>query len=216
MKVNGELVRSERQKRAWSQQHLADACGLGLRTVQRIENTGIASYESVQALAACLELPHARLAARAQQRRLGQAIARRGAKAAGMVASFVAGAVFMSIQSVVADEVHMRLSVTDHPKAEDETPFETEINVEDGSAYELRFEDGFHLVILPEIRPDNKILFTVSIYASDDEDAEPILAPRIIVDSGREGVIQVGDLEFAGDRRGVEFKVYPTIQSAPR
>lgn len=51
MKVNSTLIKSEREKRAWSQEHLALVAGVGLRTIQRIETTGIASYESVKAIA---------------------------------------------------------------------------------------------------------------------------------------------------------------------
>lgn len=56
VQVDGELIRSEREKRAWSQEHLAAAAGIGARTVQRIEATGVASYESVRAISAALEI----------------------------------------------------------------------------------------------------------------------------------------------------------------
>jgi transcriptional regulator with XRE-family HTH domain len=55
--VDRDLIRSEREKRAWSQEHLAGAAGIGARTIQRIEATGIASYESVRAISAALEMP---------------------------------------------------------------------------------------------------------------------------------------------------------------
>jgi transcriptional regulator with XRE-family HTH domain len=51
MKLNATLIRQERDKRAWSQEHLADVTGLALRTIQRIESTGSASYESAGAIA---------------------------------------------------------------------------------------------------------------------------------------------------------------------
>jgi transcriptional regulator with XRE-family HTH domain len=57
VQVDRELIRSEREKRAWSQEHLSAAAGIGARTLQRIEATGIASYESVRALSAALEIP---------------------------------------------------------------------------------------------------------------------------------------------------------------
>jgi transcriptional regulator with XRE-family HTH domain len=57
MKIKAETVRSERIKRAWSQDQLAAAAGLSLRTVQRIEKSGIAASESVQALSAVLGVP---------------------------------------------------------------------------------------------------------------------------------------------------------------
>jgi transcriptional regulator with XRE-family HTH domain len=57
VQVDRDLIRSEREKRAWSQEHLAGAAGIGARTLQRIEATGVASYESVRALSAALEIP---------------------------------------------------------------------------------------------------------------------------------------------------------------
>ncbi|MBB1269711.1 helix-turn-helix transcriptional regulator [Shewanella sp. SR44-3] len=56
MKINTEKVIAERRLRAWSQQHLADASGVSLRTIQRVENNGTSSLETVKALASCLEL----------------------------------------------------------------------------------------------------------------------------------------------------------------
>ena len=56
MEINAESVRQERQRRGWTQQHLADAAGCSLRTVQRIEKQGLASNESVSALCAVFEL----------------------------------------------------------------------------------------------------------------------------------------------------------------
>jgi ribosome-binding protein aMBF1 (putative translation factor) len=56
MQVDTQLIRSEREQRAWSQSHLADVSDLGLRTIQRIEATGHASYESASAIAAAFSL----------------------------------------------------------------------------------------------------------------------------------------------------------------
>jgi transcriptional regulator with XRE-family HTH domain len=56
MKIDGEKVRRERQQRAWTQEHLAGATGVSLRTIQRIETTGTASYDSLNALAAVFSL----------------------------------------------------------------------------------------------------------------------------------------------------------------
>jgi transcriptional regulator with XRE-family HTH domain len=56
MKIYGNRVKRERVQRAWTQEHLAGATGLSLRTIQRIETTGTASYDSVNALAAVFSL----------------------------------------------------------------------------------------------------------------------------------------------------------------
>ena len=56
MQVNASLLKQERNKRAWSQEHLAQVAGLGLRTVQRIESSGMASNESIASIATVFEM----------------------------------------------------------------------------------------------------------------------------------------------------------------
>jgi transcriptional regulator with XRE-family HTH domain len=61
MKINGEAVRALRERKSWSQEHLASAAGLSVRTVQRVEVDNIASAETRLALAAALDVPVAEL-----------------------------------------------------------------------------------------------------------------------------------------------------------
>lgn len=56
MRINASLVKRERNKRAWSQEHLAQVTGLGMRTIQRIESSGKASNESMASIAKVLEM----------------------------------------------------------------------------------------------------------------------------------------------------------------
>lgn len=56
MKVDVNLIKVEREKRGWTQSQLAEICSLSLRTIQRIEKSGLASHESVQSLAAAYEI----------------------------------------------------------------------------------------------------------------------------------------------------------------
>lgn len=56
MRINASLVKRERNKRAWSQEHLAQVAGLGMRTIQRIESSGMASNESIASIATVLEM----------------------------------------------------------------------------------------------------------------------------------------------------------------
>lgn len=62
MKLNAERIRTLREQRAWSQEHLASVAGLSARTLQRIEAGAGASQETCLALAAALEVPVADLA----------------------------------------------------------------------------------------------------------------------------------------------------------
>lgn len=52
MNINAALVKRLRSEKFWSQEELAIASGLNLRTVQRIENEANASLQSKMALAA--------------------------------------------------------------------------------------------------------------------------------------------------------------------
>lgn len=61
MDVHGDMIRQIRADRGWTQQQLAEIADLSLRTIQRVENQGVASNESVSALAAVLELPRDQL-----------------------------------------------------------------------------------------------------------------------------------------------------------
>ncbi len=55
MNINAEKIKSLRQSKGWTQQHLADACGLSLRTIQRVERHGVASKETALSLCAVFE-----------------------------------------------------------------------------------------------------------------------------------------------------------------
>jgi transcriptional regulator with XRE-family HTH domain len=56
MKVNSALVLKLRNAKSWSQEELATAAGLNLRTIQRIENEASASLQSKKALASVFEI----------------------------------------------------------------------------------------------------------------------------------------------------------------
>jgi transcriptional regulator with XRE-family HTH domain len=57
MPVSPERIKALRDAKAWSQAHLAEAAGLSLRTVQRVEAEGTASSETRLALAGALGVP---------------------------------------------------------------------------------------------------------------------------------------------------------------
>jgi len=49
-------IKALRLSRAWSQEQLAELCSLSVRTIQRIENGGQASLETLSAIAAVFEV----------------------------------------------------------------------------------------------------------------------------------------------------------------
>jgi|TARA_B100000767_G_C19657121_1_gene489363 transcriptional regulator with XRE-family HTH domain len=66
MDVNATKIKELRTVNGWTQQHLADACAISLRTVQRVERYGNASQETVSSLAAVFELQQIELIVRSE------------------------------------------------------------------------------------------------------------------------------------------------------
>jgi DNA-binding XRE family transcriptional regulator len=65
MKLDKVSLRQLRDAKCWSQEHLASAAGLSLRTIQRMETDGSASAESKLAVAAALQVPVSALSSQA-------------------------------------------------------------------------------------------------------------------------------------------------------
>lgn len=56
MKINADLIIRLRKDKAWSQEELAIASGLNVRTIQRVESESNASLQSKKALASALDV----------------------------------------------------------------------------------------------------------------------------------------------------------------
>ena len=148
MQVDSGLIRSEREKRAWSQEHLAKLAGLGLRTIQRIESAGAASYESVSAIASVLSIPLAdlRIAEPTKQplMRLSNWRVRLAAVGAACVACVLS---ILLVRIAVADELLLDVGVSWNE--EDERA--VRVLAEEGEDAEIRIDDVVMIVIVPVI-----------------------------------------------------------------
>jgi DNA-binding XRE family transcriptional regulator len=61
MKIDGAKLKTLREERSWSQDHLAGVAALSVRTIQRVEAEGVASSETRMALSAAFGIPPAEL-----------------------------------------------------------------------------------------------------------------------------------------------------------
>ncbi len=68
MQVDAAKIKDARTARSWTQQHLADACDLSLRTVQRVERLGVAAPDTVLGLCSVLEIDQRQLLAKEEKR----------------------------------------------------------------------------------------------------------------------------------------------------
>jgi transcriptional regulator with XRE-family HTH domain len=56
MEIRGDIVKQIRTSKGWTQAHLAEICDVNLRTIQRVENQGSASLETIMALCVAFEV----------------------------------------------------------------------------------------------------------------------------------------------------------------
>lgn len=58
MKINKTAVLSLRNAQSWSQEDLAAAAGVSVRTIQRMESQGVSSINTVKSVAAAFNIDH--------------------------------------------------------------------------------------------------------------------------------------------------------------
>lgn len=226
MRVDPKRIRAERERRAWSQEHLATVSGLGLRTIQRIEKTGAASFESVRALAAVLEVSVAELRvlrddARAADREGddhsagnarvhavspdGRAKSRfrfrarpvLGGAAAALTA---AGALFVATKGW-ADVVMLDVGVSMNDSQVEQSQVVTEAN--DHVALRA-IDDMLRVVMVPTIEK-NGIMLATEIYLFEGNGYVLASSPKVLVEDGRQAEIEL----TTKDGTSIHFSITP-------
>jgi len=209
MRVDSKRIRAERERRAWSQEHLAIVSGLGLRTIQRIEKTGAASFESARALAAVLEIAVAELRvarddfgsaesastvhvdlhrvapppARAPVRSRFVSRPVLGGAAAVLTA---AGALFVASKGF-ADVVTLDVGVAVNNNAVEQSQVVTETN----ENVALRAaDDKLRMVIVPTIE-SNGIMLSTEIYVLEGDRYVLASSPKLLTADGKEAEIRL-------------------------
>ena len=107
MKINASKVSNERKSKAWSQQHLADVSALSLRTIQRVENEGTGSLETVKALAACFELDVNALFVLEVKRQNRYDIKAKIVALCSVVVAIVTGSLLFFVQPTIASNIEI-------------------------------------------------------------------------------------------------------------
>jgi transcriptional regulator with XRE-family HTH domain len=213
MKVDPSYIRAQRERRAWSQEHLAEVAGLGLRTIQRIEKTGAASYESARSLAAVFGLDVAEL--RVVEPSSAAAMLRTSVAlrpVLGVLGALVAGgALLVTTSSFAADKVLMDVTFAlDSP--EGTRALATEAVVEDGmlvgGVNDLRFED-LRFTIVPHVREGGAILLEVGVYERRGDEEVVVSQPRLIALNGEEAGVVIGTPDSRTFRLAITAHVNP-------
>jgi transcriptional regulator with XRE-family HTH domain len=214
MKVDSSYIKRERERRAWSQEHLAEVTGLGLRTIQRIEKTGAASYESARSLAAVLGVDVAKLrveSAPPAARRLG---GRARPFLSALVAVVTGGALLYATQSFADDQVLVDVStVIKRPvtsatgvAGQDVWEGNTQFVVDDGTLVpnvnDLRLEE-FRLSIVPHVRDGGQILLEIGIFEQHGNEEIVLSRPRLIALDGESAGLEF----YTDDARSVRLSI---------
>lgn len=193
MIVDRKLVKSERTRRAWSQDHLATVSGLSLRTIQRIEKTGSASFESAQALASVFSIDVAELRKQTetQEPTLRWQRVRRSALGAMGLAALAAMSLF-TVTSTFAEPILLDFDISRTDLSNnDENRQIGQLVIEAGKAAEVRMDGELRFVIVPTIEEDGRVLLAAEIYEFLDGDYVLLAEPKLITADQKEAEIRV-------------------------
>ena len=203
MRIDSAFIRREREKRGWSQEQLAAAAGLGVRTIQRLEASGIASAESAKCLAAVFEVPYTRLMMAVPVMSPVASPARRvpmrhWAAAATVTLGIVSS--LLLVPRASADEIAIALVL-----ATDTGESRMNIQVESGQAAEVKLDRSLRLVLTPTIHGDDGVLVKAELYGWDGHDYQLAGKPRLLMRKGVETRLQMN----LGNGRTVRMGVTP-------
>ena len=206
MRVDSSYIKAQRARRAWSQEHLAEVTGLGLRTIQRIEKTGAASYESARSLAAVFEIDVAELRvaepAVVEPRRISVSLR----PVLGVVGALVTGgALLITTQTFAADQVLMDVSVAIDSSTDEARTLATQVVVEDGTLVpevnDLKLGD-LRFSIVPRVQTPDRVMLEVSIYERRGDEEVVVSQPRLIALSG-----EATEIVVDGDARTLRLAI---------
>jgi transcriptional regulator with XRE-family HTH domain len=207
MRSDAKRIRAERERRAWSQEHLATVTGLGLRTIQRIEKTGAASFESARSLAAVFEVGVAELRLAHEEPRPSHSAALStrwrsrarpvlGGAAAALTA---AGALFVATKGLA--DVVMLVGVSMNDSQVELSQVVTEAN--DHVALRA-IDDMLRMVVVPTIEK-NGIMLATEIYVLEGDGYVLASSPKLLVENGKPAEIEL----TTKDGTSIHFSITP-------
>ncbi|MDO8344797.1 MAG: helix-turn-helix transcriptional regulator [Cellvibrio sp.] len=199
MQINKTFLRQEREKRAWSQSHLAEVADLSMRTVQRIERNGVAAKQSAMALASALGMNLADLLIQPDSGTKEHNSNRHWWGLVGIVASLIVSLGWWS--TAAAEQVMINLSVKTESGAstEGEMQFLNEL----GAQSEIQFDQQFRLRVTA-VRQNQGLLLSTEIYDFIDGDYHLISTPSILIADKEPAAIHIDT--HASGRLMLDFK----------
>lgn len=196
MQINKEFLRQQREQRCWTQSHLAEVADLSLRTVQRIETSGISSNESAMAIAAALEIQLTDL--RVQNSVEASNFSSQGHRWKFVIlflATLATGVGWWSTAS--AEPLLIGLSVKSELGSQSDMQFANETGVPS----EIKFDQEFRLLVTAT-RKGDQLLLSTEVYDYVDGAYQLLSKPAILIADNQSATIGLdttatGHLEFS-------------------
>ena len=192
MQIDASKIRAERERRAWSQEQLAETTGLSHRTIQRVESTGSASYETAKAIAAVFEcevavLKHTMPLPAEPVRTVARAAGGARWRFAGVAASLVLALGFLVTRSATAGEVQLNIVL----KRNSVELGQHQLVANEGKSAEIRHDGEVRLFVNPIVTQDGSILLSMRVEEPSGTRWVEIGEPRIMVVNGNEAQVKV-------------------------
>jgi transcriptional regulator with XRE-family HTH domain len=204
MKLNMDLIKAERERRAWSQNHLADAAGLSLRTIQRIESQGIASKETTLAIASALSTSVEQLLAApnaADNKRTGFRFGWPLATASVLLVSSL----------LIAQQAFAKQLMLDVKLGLEDEKHDSRLITEAGEPAEIRVDGKIRVIITPTLTKDGDVFLQTEIYTYKDGDYSLVGKPGLIIKDNAEALV-TSDSEQTG---GYRLAITPHVIQKP-
>ncbi|MDF3013101.1 MAG: hypothetical protein K0Q78_1305 [Cellvibrio sp.] len=187
MKINKEILRRERELRAWTQSHLAEVADVSMRTVQRIERTGDTSMESASALAAALGVDLAVL----METSVAMDDVTHTKSPSYKIWSLLAliGSILMALgwwSTAAAEQVMLSLSIETGEQIYSDMMLLNDI----GKENEIKLDDQFRMLFNTE-RQGEHLLVNAKMYYFADDEYELISSPSMLVKDQQSASLRV-------------------------
>ncbi len=200
MKLDQHIIKSSRAAKAWSQEHLAHVAGLGVRTIQRAESSGLTSYESALAIASALEMSVTELIVSKPKAVVLPAMRIR----LGILVTFVAGLLFLETnRAVLADQVVLDVNAT----VDQKSVSEARRTLGEDETAEFQIGSQYQLVVSPTILESGEVRLSMQLSKYDGEQFVQIARPQIVTPNQQSATLRS---EWNGTSIGIE--ITPTIE----
>ena len=188
MQINIDLIKIQRNNRAWSQSQLAEVSGLSLRTVQRIEKTGVASLESVKSLASVFEMEIKNLQKR--QKKKAYSFKSKLATLFGVIGITLSG---LAILPATAQSIMVDVYVSSGGKELSNI----QILNEENSESEIAITGALKIILTSKKEEDGTVNISTKLYDLSKEKEVLISSPSITTKHRESAEIHFGDYVLA-------------------